>query len=102
MASSIGVTFDSDQPILCSTYPVDPRVPLGAGDFLPGCSEAEVRTAVAVDLNVGGLAAGERLPGRGPEGTKKKVKGIIFLNIRDFKIRYGELLLRLLWPEGLG
>ena len=53
---------------------MDPRVPLGAGDFRPGCSEAEVRTAVAVDLNVGGLAAGERVPGRGPDGTKKKVK----------------------------
>ena len=69
MVSSIGVTFVSDKPILCNTYPVDNRVPLGAGDFRPGCSEAEVRTAVAVDLNVGGLSAGGRVLGRGPEGT---------------------------------
>lgn len=49
------------------------RVPLGAGDFRLACSEAEVRTAVAVDLNVaGGLLAGEWAPGRGPEGTKGK------------------------------
>ena len=61
-----------NQLTLCNTYPVDPRVPLGAGDFRPGCSEADVRTAVAVDLNVGGLLAGERVPGRGPAGTKEK------------------------------
>ena len=47
-------------------------VPLGTGDFRLGCSEADARTAVAVDLNVGGLAAGERVPGRGSEGTKKQ------------------------------
>ena len=46
-------------------------VPLGTGDFRLGCSEADARTAVDVDLNVGGLAAGERVPGRGSEGTKK-------------------------------
>lgn len=72
VTSSIDVRFVSNQSILCNTYPVDPRVPLGAGDFRPGCSEAEVRTAVAVDLNVGGLAAGERAPGRGPAGTRRK------------------------------
>lgn len=64
----------------CNAYPVDPKVPLGAGDFRPGCSEADVRTAVAVDLNVGGLLAGERVPGRGPAGTKEK-------NIRMFSSR---------------
>ena len=44
------------------TYPVDPRVPLRAGDFRPCCSEAEVRTAVAVVLRVGRLFEGELAP----------------------------------------
>ena len=44
------------------TYPVDPRVPLRAGDFRPCCSEAEVRTAVAVVLKVGRLFEGELAP----------------------------------------
>lgn len=47
---------------MSKTYPVDPSVPLRAGDFRPCCSEADVRTAVAVVLKMGRLFEGELAP----------------------------------------
>lgn len=62
-----GFKLEQNKRILA--YPVEPRVPLGAGDFRPCCNAPDVRTAVAVVLKEGGLVAGEVVPaGREPAG----------------------------------